>query len=144
MFAACVLAAVSQSYALVSASRVLMALGAALVGPMVSAAAANLVAPEIRGKALGTAFAGLTLATVFGVPVTTFFGEEIGWRWAMALVGCVALVSAVWVLAVLPSSGGGKRRRGGGSSSSGGGRGRKGGKRRHGYGGYGYGGGSSS
>ncbi|MDD9911097.1 MAG: MFS transporter [Ahrensia sp.] len=105
----CALAALSTSYVWVSIARVLMALGAALVGPMVSAAAANLVEPQIRGKALGTAFSGLTLATVFGIPVTTLLGDLIGWRWSMALVGAVALVSAIWVATSLPASGGGRR-----------------------------------
>lgn len=107
--AACFLAALSTTYFAVSASRVLMALGAALVGPMVSAAAASLVAPQVRGRALGTAFAGLTLATVFGVPVTTFAGEVIGWRMTMGLVGVVALASALWVYLVLPIAEGGHR-----------------------------------
>ncbi len=105
----CLAASVSQSYPVVAASRVLMALGAALVGPMISAAAAHLVAPEIRGKALGTAFAGLTFATVFGVPVTALGGALIGWRWSTAIIGIVALCAAFWIMTKLPPAGHGRR-----------------------------------
>ena len=105
----CILAALSTIYLLVSAARVLMALGAAMVGPMVSAAAANLVDPQMRGRALGTAFSGLTLTTVLGIPVTTFSGELIGWRWSMVVVGGVALLAAIWVWFSMPPSTGGKR-----------------------------------
>ncbi len=105
----CLSASVSQSYVMIAVSRVIMALGAALVGPMISAAAAYLVTPEVRGKALGTAFAGLTLATVFGVPVTALGGALIGWRWSTALIGVVALCAALWVVVVLPPAGQGRR-----------------------------------
>jgi len=105
----CLLASISTSYLLVSVARVLMALGASLVGPMVSASAANLVNPEMRGRALGIAFTGLTLTTVLGIPLITFSGGLIGWRWSTAAIGGVALLSAIWIWLIMPSSTGGKR-----------------------------------
>jgi DHA1 family inner membrane transport protein len=43
-------------------------------------------------------FAGLTVANIVGVPVTTRLGQELGWQWPYAAVSVIALVTlaAVW------------------------------------------------
>ena len=85
-------------YATVAASRATMALGAALAGPTASAAAASMVPPERRAQALATVFAGLTLSTVFGVPLASFLGQTFGWRSAWVAIGLAALLVAPLVL----------------------------------------------
>ena len=94
----CFGSAMAGDYATVAASRVTMALGAALAGPTASAAAASMVPPERRAQALATVFAGLTLSTVFGVPLASFLGQTFGWRSAWVAVGLAALLVAPLVL----------------------------------------------
>ena len=94
----CFGSAMAGDYATVAASRVTMALGAALAGPTASAAAASMVPPERRAQALATVFAGLTLSTVFGVPLASFLGQTFGWRSAWVAIGLAALLVAPLVL----------------------------------------------
>lgn len=101
--------AVAQGYALAVAGRAVMALGAGITGPMASAAGAALVREARRGAALGHVFAGMTFATVLGVPVTTWLGDAIGWRAALWAVTAFALATAVAVRMVVPDAGRGAR-----------------------------------
>jgi MFS transporter, DHA1 family, inner membrane transport protein len=94
----CFGSAMAGDYATVAASRATMALGAALAGPTASAAAASMVPPERRAQALATVFAGLTLSTVFGVPLASFLGQTFGWRSAWVAIGLAALLVAPLVL----------------------------------------------
>ncbi len=52
-----------------------------------SVVAGNLVAPERRSSAMAVVFAGLTVANVIGVPLTTLIGQHTSWRLVFALVG---------------------------------------------------------
>jgi DHA1 family inner membrane transport protein len=60
--------------------------------------AASVVPPEKRAGAVAAMFMGLTLATIGGVPLATWFGEMLGWRtafWGIAGLGVVA-IAALW------------------------------------------------
>ena len=70
MAAGCALSALAPTYGGVVAARVLMALGAAAVGPVASSLGAGLVPPERQGQALAVVFGGMTLASVLGLPFT--------------------------------------------------------------------------
>lgn len=101
--------AVAWSYEIALAARCIMAIGASVVGPMASAVGAGLVSPERRGAALGYVFAGFTVATVIGVPLTAFFGDMIGWRGTLVLIAGLALAVAVAVAATVPNGSRGTR-----------------------------------
>lgn len=101
--------AAAPTYEIALAGRIVMATGASVAGPMASAAGAALVGPERRGAALGTVFAGLTIASVIGVPLTAFSGTAIGWRPTMVLIACIAAGVAVAVAATLPRGSRGAR-----------------------------------
>jgi DHA1 family inner membrane transport protein len=60
--------------------------------------AASLVPRHRRTWAVSMMLAGLTVANVVGVPLTTLLGQHVGWQWPFAMVGVVALVTltAVW------------------------------------------------
>jgi len=94
--------AAAPSYEVALAGRVVMAVGASVAGPMSSAAGVGLVSPERRGAALGTVFAGLTIASVIGVPLTAFSGAMIGWRATLVLIAVVALGIAIAVATTVP------------------------------------------
>ena len=86
-------------YSVALVGRMVLAFGAAIVGPIASATAAALVDVKIRGAALGKVFAGMTVATVLGVPMTAIGGDLIGWRATLlAIAGIAVLIAgAVWI-----------------------------------------------
>jgi MFS transporter, DHA1 family, inner membrane transport protein len=67
-----------------------------------SVAAANFVGPERRSQAMAVVFAGLTTANIVGVPLTTFAGQHVSWRWIFVGVAAVELVAAALVTVTLP------------------------------------------
>jgi MFS transporter, DHA1 family, inner membrane transport protein len=85
--------ALSSSIALLAASRIVVALGAALFTPIAAGVAVAVSAPEERGKALATVFGGVTLAQVIGVPFGAWMAYRFGWA------------STFWAVAVLAASG---------------------------------------
>ena len=59
--------------------------------------AASLVPRERRTQAVSRVIAGLTVATVVGVPLANAVGQLVGWRWSFALVAGLATLTAVLV-----------------------------------------------
>lgn len=61
---------------------------------------AHVAGPGRRGQAVATMMAGLTLANVVGVPLSTVLGQHAGWRAAYILVGVLGLatLAALWRL----------------------------------------------
>jgi MFS transporter, DHA1 family, inner membrane transport protein len=97
-----ILSAFAPNYAVMVASRMLMAIGAAVIGPVASALGGSLVPPEKRGAALAIVFSGMTVATVAGVPITNFTGTMVGWREALLLIALAGLLSAALIWHVVP------------------------------------------
>ncbi|MGF1431501.1 MFS transporter [Kitasatospora sp. LaBMicrA B282] len=97
-----VASAVAPNYDVMVATRVLGALGAGIFGPASSAAGAAIVAPERRHRALATVFAGMTAASVLGVPLASFLGSTLSWRPALAGVSALSLVALVLVAVLVP------------------------------------------
>jgi len=98
MAAGCALSALAPTYGGVVAARVLMALGAAAVGPVASSlGAAGLVPPERQGQALAVVFGGMTLASVLGLPFTAWLGAQLGWRAMFGGLAVLGLVTAVTI-----------------------------------------------
>ncbi|MEO1193761.1 MAG: MFS transporter [Pseudomonadota bacterium] len=106
MTAGAALAALAPGYGLVLVGRVVMALGAGLVGPLSLATGGTMVPPSQQGRALATVFSGMTLATVVGLPALAWLGLLVGWREATGLIGLAALLAAglVWRLVPEPKS----------------------------------------
>jgi len=95
--------AAAPTLALLLAARVAAGLGAALYTPNASAAAAALVSPARRGRALAMVLGGLTVGTVLGVPAGTAIGQRISWQASLVFVAVVGLVAMLGILATLPS-----------------------------------------
>ena len=66
--------------------------------------AASLVAPQYRGRAVSSVMLGLSVATVAGVPASTWLGQSLGWRAAYWAVVGVTAVAALLILAFVPRS----------------------------------------
>jgi MFS transporter, DHA1 family, inner membrane transport protein len=97
-----VASALSTTLPLLLATRVAAGLGAALYTPNASAAAAALAGPKRRGQALAVILGGLTVGTVFGVPVGTAIGQHVSWHASLFFVAALGLVALVGMLITLP------------------------------------------
>lgn len=97
-----ILTAVLPTFDLVLASRAMAGAGGAMFTPAASAAAAALVAPERRGRALAVVLAGLSGATALGAPIGTLVGSAGDWRLTMWLVAALGVLVALAVGANLP------------------------------------------
>ncbi len=68
--------------------------------------AASLVPPDKRAQAMARMFAGLTIATIIGVPVANWLGQALGWRWGFAVVAVLAVTTATLVALFAPRDAG--------------------------------------
>lgn len=55
-----------------------------------------------RGRAVATMMAGLTVANIIGVPVSTALGQQLGWRAAFLLIGVLGALTLVALSVGLP------------------------------------------
>lgn len=64
--------------------------------------AASLVPRERRSQAVSRVLAGLTVATMIGVPLANLIGQFVGWRWSFAFAALLALLTATLVRLFAP------------------------------------------
>jgi predicted MFS family arabinose efflux permease len=100
--AANLLAVAATSFPLLLASRVLMAMGAALCTPTAIGVAVALASAERRGRAVALVTSGITVATVIGVPLGTMVGNQFGWRATFVMVAALGAVALAGVLYGVP------------------------------------------
>ncbi|MFJ4536387.1 Cmx/CmrA family chloramphenicol efflux MFS transporter [Streptomyces tibetensis] len=89
-----VIGALTGSFAVLLATRVVGALANAGFLAVALVAAVGMVPSDAKGRATSTLLGGVTLACVAGVPAGAVLGELWGWRaafWAVALVSLPAL-----------------------------------------------------
>ena len=101
-FLGTVVSALSTSLVMLAASRIIVALGAAMFTPLAAGVAVAVSAPERRGKALATVFNGLTLAQVAGTPCGAWLAYHFGWPAAFWAVAVLAAVGAAVMLLAVP------------------------------------------
>lgn len=100
---ACWLSAVARDYWVLLAARVGIALVHAVFWSVVTATAAGLFAPRVRGKVIAGLFAGPSLAMVLGVPLGTWLGQQAGWRAAFLVISGVGLLALLTIAVALPN-----------------------------------------
>ena len=96
------LCAVSPSYGLLLAARVLTGFAHGTFFGTGSVVAQSLVPPHRKASAIALLFSGLTLATVLGLPFGTWLGQEFGWRATFWVVSGIGIVAALAIAALLP------------------------------------------
>jgi DHA1 family inner membrane transport protein len=64
--------------------------------------AASLVPPNKRTQAVARVMLGLTVATLIGTPVATWFGQAMSWRIAFAAVGVMGALTVALIWLFLP------------------------------------------
>ncbi|MEU5475531.1 Cmx/CmrA family chloramphenicol efflux MFS transporter [Streptomyces lydicus] len=101
-----VVGALTTSYPVLLATRVVAALANAGFLAVALATATAVVAPDAKARATSVLLGGTTLACIAGVPAGAYLGEVWGWRaafWAVALVSLPAVAAIVWAV---PADGG--------------------------------------
>ncbi|MEK4730145.1 MFS transporter [Paenibacillus sp. SEL3] len=98
------LAAVSSGIALLLIARVISAFAHGVFMSIGSTIAADLVPDDRRASAISIMFSGLTVATVTGVPLGTYIGQQWGWRAAFMAIVVVGVVALMANLILLPST----------------------------------------
>jgi DHA1 family inner membrane transport protein len=99
------MSAMATSYESLLVARIVTSLNHGAFFGIGSIVAASVVPPEKRAGAVAAMFMGLTLATIGGVPLASWFGELMGWRtafWGIAGLGFVAMAALWYALPNLP------------------------------------------
>ncbi|OKP83081.1 MFS transporter [Paenibacillus sp. P32E] len=97
------LAATAGGITVLLVARVISALSHGLFMSIASTIAADLVTEDRRASAISIMFTGLTVATVTGVPLGTFLGQQLGWRAAFIAIAAVGIVALIANLILIPS-----------------------------------------
>jgi DHA1 family chloramphenicol resistance protein-like MFS transporter len=91
-----VLGAVTTSYGVLLATRVVGALANAGFLAVALVTATSMVGPNAKGRATSALLGGVTIACVLGVPAGALLGQLWGWRsafWAVAIVSVPAIIA---------------------------------------------------
>ncbi len=97
------LVALMSDFTLLIIARIITAIGAAAYVPLSAAVAIALAKPEERGRVSAIVFSGFTLATALGLPIGTYIGLNLGWRYTVALVAVLALIAGTLIWREVPS-----------------------------------------
>ncbi|MGE7999280.1 MFS transporter [Lysinibacillus sp. NPDC093190] len=97
-----ILSIVSPNFTTLLIARIILAASCSIVVVTSVTMAAKTVATELRGRAIGLIFMGLSASLVLGVPLGTIIGENFGWRMTFVLVSVLSIVSMVGIIKFLP------------------------------------------
>ncbi|QYK67221.1 MFS transporter [Paenibacillus sp. S02] len=87
------LAAVASTYSILLLSRIITAVAHGVFFAVAATVAADMVPANKKGTAISIMFTGLTVATILGVPLGTYIGQEFGWRMSFAVVAVLGLIA---------------------------------------------------
>ncbi|MFC4810202.1 MFS transporter [Paenibacillus sp. GCM10023250] len=97
------LAATASGIAVLLTARVIASFAHGIFMSIGSTLAADLVPENRRASAISIMFSGLTVATVTGVPIGTFIGQQLGWRAAFFAIVAIGAIAFIANLALVPS-----------------------------------------
>ena len=92
-----VLGAMSTSFPMLFATRILAGIGAGGVFPIALGLTSDLVGPEKRQIAIGRTLAGSMTGNLLGASFSGLIGEFLGWRGVLAVLGTLAVISSIAV-----------------------------------------------
>lgn len=98
-----VLSAVLPIFGWVMAARFAAGLPHGAYFGVASLVATSLLGAGQRGKGISIVISGLTIATLLGVPLITFLGQQAGWRIAYLVVAALFAITTIAVWIILPS-----------------------------------------
>lgn len=94
-------AAFALSFSMLLAGRIISALAHGLFMSVSSVIAADVVEPNKRASAIAIMFTGLTVATVTGVPLGTFIGQQTNWHFTfifITIIGALGLIANLFLI----------------------------------------------
>jgi predicted MFS family arabinose efflux permease len=94
-----ILGALSASFPLLFATRILAGIGAGGVFPVSLSLTSDLVGPEKRQIALSRTLAGSMSGNLLGASASGLIGDFLGWRGVLATLGTLVVVAAIAVAA---------------------------------------------
>ncbi|MES2175049.1 MAG: MFS transporter [Pseudomonadota bacterium] len=94
--------ALTTSFIIALVGRFIGGVSAGLLWALLAGYATRMAPPALSGRAMAIAMAGTPLALSVGIPAGTFLGMLVGWQLAFGLLSAVALMLAIWILAVVP------------------------------------------
>lgn len=100
--AGAVLAALSQGYFELMASRILMAFAAGLYAATAQATAVSIASAETRARAVSVVVGGTTLAVALGAPLGAFVSSLAGWRGTYVVIAFLGIIAAFAIRFMLP------------------------------------------
>ncbi|MDA0636230.1 MFS transporter [Nonomuraea sp. MCN248] len=99
-----VVGALTSSYGVLLATRVVGAFVYAGFWAVAAVTALSLVPADARGRAMSVVAGGLTVATLIGLPAGTLVGQSLSWRAAFWAVAALSAVAAAGVVATIPAT----------------------------------------
>lgn len=99
-----ILAAMGRSYDVMAVARVVQGVSSAACFGISLTICADLVRPDLRGRAASIVLAGLMLSPVLGVPATTLIDQTFGWQASFWSIVVLALLSTLIVVRGVPAS----------------------------------------
>ncbi|MFE2175927.1 MFS transporter [Kitasatospora sp. NPDC059462] len=97
------LSAVAPTMGVMLVGRIVASLAHGAFFGIGSVVAADLVAPDKKAGAIATMFTGLTIANIVGVPLGTFIGQAVGWRFTFAVVAALGVVGLLGIAKLVPA-----------------------------------------
>ncbi|PVE18694.1 hypothetical protein DDA93_07840 [Arthrobacter sp. Bz4] len=98
----------AQDYSVALTGRILAGACHALFFAVVFGYASRLAPPGRLGGAMALVNAGNAVAIALGVPLSTWLGATVGWRWSFGCAAIIALLLSVGAAVVMPGIGGSK------------------------------------
>jgi predicted MFS family arabinose efflux permease len=96
---ASILGALSTSFSVLFATRILAGIGSGGVFPVALGLTSDLVGPERRQVAIGRTLAGAMTGNILGASAAGLIGDFLGWRGVLAVLGGLVVVASVAVAA---------------------------------------------
>ena len=95
--------AFAPTFDLLLLSRVVAALPHGAFFGVGAVVATELARPERRARAMSLMFAGLTIANIVGVPLSTMLGQHLGWRATFVAVAGIGALAMAALAALVPA-----------------------------------------
>src|SRR6059036_1976139 len=92
-----ILGALSTSFPMLFASRILAGIGSGGVFPVSLSLTSDLVGPEKRQIAIGRTLMGSMTGNLLGASASGLIGDFLGWRGVLAVLGALVIVAAIAV-----------------------------------------------
>ena len=97
-----ILSIFSTNFTTLLIARIILASSCSIIVVVSITIAANTVSADLRGRAIGIIFMGLSASLVLGVPLGIVIGKNFGWRMTFALVAALSIIPILGIIKFLP------------------------------------------